>query len=81
MAQRKKDSLTDTDEVKHSRRNILKGAGLVLMGGLAGKISRVSAAPEPTATPAPPLPWKWVELDPMEAGTLAYQSYLKKHGG
>lgn len=83
--QKDKDSLTKTEEVKHSRRNILKGAGLVLMGGIAGKLGSAVAAKDPAdhpaMAPAPPLPWKWVELDPMEAGTRAYQSYLKKHGG
>jgi hypothetical protein len=79
--QKEKDSLINPDEVKHSRRNILKGAGIALLGGVAGGISSLSAAPEPTMAPAPPLPWKWVELDPMEAGTLAYKSYLTKHGG
>jgi len=76
-----KHSLTNTDGVKHSRRKILKGAGLVIIGGLAGQVSRVAASQKSAAPPAPPLPWKWIELDPMEAGTLAYESYLKKHGG
>lgn len=80
MHEQKEDhNLANTGTVKHSRRNILKGAGLILMGGAAGRISTVSAAPEPPA--APPLPWKWVKLDPMEAGTRTYHSYLKKPGG
>ena len=32
------------------------------------------------AVPAPPLPWKWTKLDPMEAGTRAYRAYLKNKG-
>ena len=63
-----------------SRRNILKGSTLLLMGGIAGGISNACSAPVPTATTAPPLPWKWVKLDPLEAGRLAYRSYLEKKG-
>jgi len=33
-------------------------------------------APEPKVAPAPPLPWKWTKLDPMEAGRRAYHNYL-----
>jgi hypothetical protein len=29
---------------------------------------------------APPLPWKWVNLDPLEAGRRAYRSYLTNKG-
>ena len=28
----------------------------------------------------PPLPWKWVKLDPLEAGRRAYRSYLRGGG-
>jgi hypothetical protein len=63
------------------RRSILKGSTLLLMGGIAGRISNANSAPIPTSTPAPPLPWKWGKLDPLEAGRRAYRSYLKKPGG
>jgi hypothetical protein len=64
----------------YSRRNILKGSAAFLLGGLAGRISNAVAAPEPACAPAPPLPWKWTNLDPMEAGRRAYQNYLKNKG-
>jgi hypothetical protein len=63
-----------------SRRSILKGSALLLMGGIGGRISNAYAAPAPTFAPAPPLPWPWVKLDPLEAGTRAYQNYLKNKG-
>ena len=63
-----------------SRRSILLGSAALIVGGLAGRISNAYAAPEPTFAPAPPLPWKWPKLDPLEAGTRAYQSYLKFKG-
>ncbi len=63
-----------------SRRSILKGSAALLAGGIAGRISNTYAAAPPTFAPAPPLPWKWPKLDPMEAGTRAYQSYLKNKG-
>jgi hypothetical protein len=63
-----------------SRRSILKGSTLLLMGGIAGRISNTYAAPAPTFAPAPPLPWKWTKLDPLEAGRRAYRFYLKNKG-
>jgi hypothetical protein len=43
-------------------------------------MSTAHAAQEPTCPPAPPLPWKWPKLDPLEAGTRAYEAYLKNKG-
>jgi hypothetical protein len=63
-----------------SRRSILLGSAALLAGGIAGRISTSYAAQEPTYAPAPPLPWKWPKLDPMEAGTRAYEAYLKNKG-
>lgn len=63
-----------------SRRNIIKGSAALLLGGIAGRVSNAYAAPEPTYAPAPPLPWKWPKLDPLEAGTRAYENYLKNKG-
>ncbi len=63
-----------------SRRNIIKGAAAVVMGGIAGRMSNAYAASQPEYAPAPPLPWKWTKLDPMEAGTRAYENYLKNKG-
>jgi hypothetical protein len=63
-----------------SRRSILKGSALLLAGGIAGRISNTYAAPAPTLAPAPPLPWKWTKLDPMEAGRRAYRTYLTNKG-
>jgi hypothetical protein len=61
-------------------RSILTGSGALLVGGIAGGMSNALAAPAPKYAPAPPLPWKWPKLDPLEAGTRAYQTYLKKKG-
>ena len=33
-----------------------------------------------TAPEAPPLPWKYAKLDPMEAGKRGYKNYLEKGG-
>ena len=63
-----------------SRRSILKGSAALLLGGIAGRMSNAYAAPAPTFAPAPPLPWKWTKLDPVEAGRRAYQNYLKNKG-
>ena len=63
-----------------SRRGMLKGSALLLTGGIAGGIGNACSTPVPTSTAAPPLPWKWVKLDPMEAGRRAYRFYLEKKG-
>ena len=64
-----------------SRRNVLKGSAALLVGGIAGRMSNAYAAPATTCAPAPPLPWPWVKLDPLEAGRRAYRNYLKEPGG
>lgn len=65
-----------------SRRNMLKGAAVLLLGGTVGRLS--NSYPTPAAARAagnpPPLPWKWVQLDPLEAGRRAYRAYLEKKG-
>ena len=63
-----------------SRRGILTGSAALLAGGILGRISTAVGAPKPTADKAPPLPWKWGKLDPLEAGRRAYRSYLKNKG-
>jgi hypothetical protein len=63
-----------------SRRNFITKAGIFLAGGIAGHGTGFAAAPAQTTTEPPPLPWKWVKLDPLEAGRRAYRSYLEKKG-
>ena len=65
-----------------SRRSMLKESGIFLLGGTLGCASK-ALSPSAAATPAgdaPPLPWPWVKLDPMEAGRRAYRAYLTQHG-
>jgi hypothetical protein len=66
-----------------SRRSMLKGSAMFLVGGTVGCLSNKYSAPAaaPTACNPPPLPWPWVKLDPMEAGRRAYSNYLKEPGG
>ncbi|HXY62438.1 MAG TPA: hypothetical protein VEJ22_05855 [Nitrospirota bacterium] len=64
----------------YSRRSILTGSAMLLVGGIAGRISSAYGAPTPVAPAAPPLPWKWVKLDPMEAARRAYHAYHKEGG-
>ena len=42
---------------------------------LAEREAEAAATPE-----APPLPWKYVKLDPLEAGKRGYKNYLEKGG-
>ncbi len=66
--------------VSNSRRNMLKGPAILFAGGIAGRISGACYATASMPQAAPPLPWKWVKLDPMEAGRRAYRAYLEKKG-
>lgn len=67
-----------------SRRGLLKGSAMFLAGGAAGYLGSTALgavpAPTPAVADAPALPWPWVTLDPLEAGRLAYRSYLEKKG-
>jgi len=68
-----------------SRRNMLKNSAFFLAGGIVGGIGSACSTMKPdaqaaTAPNAPPLPWKWVELDPMEAGRRAYHYYHSDKG-
>jgi len=63
-----------------SRRRILTGSAMLLAGGIVGRISNAAGATKPAADKAPPLPWKWVKLDPLEAGRRAFRFYLKNKG-
>ncbi len=70
------------NEKQHSlsRRNMLSGSAALLVGGVLGSVmtaygtTPANKAPEPAGAP-PPLPWKWVKLDPLEAGRRAYRNY------
>jgi len=64
-----------------ARRNLLVGSGALLVGGLSGRATAPQAATH-DAVPqaAPPLPWPWARIDPMEAGTRTYQAYLTQNG-
>jgi len=70
----------EEESVAVSRRSILKSSAILLMGGVAGRVSSAYSATEPAVQAAPPLPWKWVQLDPLEAGKRAYRAYLEKKG-
>ena len=67
-----------------SRRRMLKQSATLLVGGAVGCAMGACAATKPAARElpptAPPLPWKWVELDPLEAGRRAYRNYPVKGG-
>jgi hypothetical protein len=63
-----------------SRRNFLGGAGFFVAGGILGSGTSLASAPTPSTGTAPPLPWRWVKLDPMEAGSLAYRYYFDTGG-
>jgi hypothetical protein len=65
-----------------SRRDVLTASAALVAGGGIGCALTSQAAPTASPAGAPPLPWKWVTLDPLEAGRRAYRIYLdKKTGG
>ncbi len=63
-----------------SRRELLKRTATLVVGGCAGAavapLTSCSAKPAPAAA-APPLPWEWTEIDPLEAGRGAYRLYFE----
>jgi hypothetical protein len=63
-----------------TRRHFMTKAGLFVAGGIAGYGTSLALPLTPTTTEPPPLPWKWVKLDPLEAGRRAYRFYLEKKG-
>ncbi len=69
---------------KITRRDFLNTAGSAAAGGLvvvAGS-SLFTGNDANAAVPqaAPPLRWKYVKLDPLEAGKRGYKNYLAKGG-
>ena len=67
-----------------SRRSFLNTAGAATVGGLVvaagGSLLTGKEAKAESAPAAPPLPWKYVKLDPMEAGKRGYKNYLANGG-
>jgi hypothetical protein len=67
-----------------SRRGFLNSAGCAAMGGLVvaagGHLLTEKKAIATPAPEAPPLPWKYTKLDPMEAGKRGYENYLLRGG-
>ena len=87
MTERDPDSKKKQNQgAKNSgRRNLLVGSGALLVGGLTGRATAPQAATSAAVadglqSAAPPLPWKWPEIDPMEAGTRTYRAYLEQRG-
>jgi len=62
-----------------SRRNMLAGSALFVAGGVVAHAAGADPKAPATAPDAPPLPWPWVTLDPLETGRRAY-NYYKKGG-
>ncbi len=67
-----------------SRRSFLNTAGVATVGSLVvaagGSLLAEREAKAASAPDAPPLPWKYTKLDPMEAGKRGYKNYLEKGG-
>ena len=73
-------SSEDKETAAVSRRNMLKQSAAFLAGGAAGGAAVAYAdtrATKEVSSAAPPLPWKWVTLDPLEVGRRAYRNYPK----
>jgi hypothetical protein len=65
----------------YSRRRFLRSGGALLAGAVIGGTSaNALSQSRPSADAAPALPWPWSEIDPMEAGSRAYRTYLDAGG-
>ena len=71
---------THADDGSISRRSVLTVSAAVLAGVGAGSALTSLAATPAVPAEAPPLPWKWVRLDPLEAGRRGYRYYKEKGG-
>ncbi|MCL7487066.1 MAG: hypothetical protein M8357_02685 [Desulfobulbaceae bacterium] len=90
MTKKLQQSVTQTSaaqdgmEQNLSRRRFLNTAGCAAVGGLmvaaGGTLLTNKGAKAEDPPAAPPLPWKYTELDPLEAGKRGYKSYLEKGG-
>lgn len=72
--------LNQDEVISCSRRKFLTKTSSLLVGGAVGGAVCAYAATAPAkvtapAPAAPPLPWKWVALDPLEVGRRAYRNY------
>jgi hypothetical protein len=69
---------------KITRRDFLNTAGAAAAGGLVvvagSSLFNENEANAAVPQAAPPLPWKYTKLDPMEAGKRGYKNYLAKGG-
>jgi len=63
-----------------SRRDVLTASAALVAGGGIGAVLTGHAAVTDAPMAAPPLPWQWVKLDPLEAGQRAYRFYKEKGG-
>lgn len=67
-----------------SRRDFLNTAGAAAAGGLVvvagSSLLTGNDAKAAVQKGTPPLPWKYVKLDPLEAGKRGYKNYLAKGG-
>ena len=73
--------LHDRKDTSISRRDVLTASAALVAGGGIGVALTGQAAAAGQSVSAPPLPWKWVTLDPLEAGRRAYRIYLDKEKG
>jgi hypothetical protein len=73
--------LHDRKDNSISRRDVLTASAALVAGGGIGVAVTGHAAAAGLPASAPPLPWKWVTLDPLEAGRRAYRIYLDKEKG
>lgn len=76
--------MNEGTDARFSRRKILAGTAAVLAGASIGgglrALATATASGSEAPAGAPPLPWKWAQLDPLEAGRLGYRFYLEKGG-
>jgi hypothetical protein len=71
----------EPDATSVTRRKLLGASAALMAGGGFGGTLALRAAPSVEEPPgAPPLPWKWVKLDPLEAGRRGYRFYKEKGG-
>jgi hypothetical protein len=71
----------ETKPCSKSRRNFLAGSAALIVTGVSSSLLGANFATPAKRNDDPlPLPWKWVTLDPLEAGRRAFKFYTEKGG-
>lgn len=77
MEGKKKKTAENFDTSKQTRRNILKGTGVLAAGAALTHFSGMFKAVEASSSKSEKWPWPYEKLDPQKTGDLAYEEWYR----